>query len=167
MKSFRILTLAATLVSTGVLMSTTVNAGTYSTTVNVDDLSTVIAWEETTGMQFATLLLDSNSAAGHSCYTYSSNVASNTLCPTSREGVSDSVFTVTGLPNANVGVQLDTTPQIIEGIRFVPTVRGGALVLDASGTADQTIGGALTLMDRAGVTSSDITFTYNLEFVGE
>lgn len=167
MKSFKILTLAATLATTGLLMSTAVNAGTYSTTVSIDDLSTILTWEETTPMQFPTLLLDKKSSVNDSCDSNSSDASVNELCQTSRDGATNAIFTVSGTANGNFGIQLDQTPDIVEGIKFIPFDVGGSLVLNENGTANHQIGGFLQLLDRDTVTSTNLTFTYNLEFVGQ
>ncbi len=161
MKALKLMTVAAALVATSV------SASTYNTTVNIDDLSTVIAWTETTSMQFPTLLLDGNTENGDTCYTAFNSVGYSELCPTDRSSTTSAIFTVTGTPNGNVGVTLDTTPQTVEGIKFIPYEDGSSLKLNASGTVTSPIHGSLELVDRNAITSSSINFTYNLEFVGQ
>ncbi|NQZ10567.1 MAG: hypothetical protein HRT35_25730 [Algicola sp.] len=161
MKAFKLLTVAAALVATSA------GASTYNTTVSIDDLSTVLAWEETTRMQFPTLLLDSSTANGNTCYTYSAAASNNLLCPTSRSSTTNALFTITGTPNANVRITLDTAPQTVEGIKFTPVASASTVKLNSSGTSTNAIYGYLTLIDRTEVASTSINFTYNLEFVGQ
>ena len=161
MKTFKLLTVAAALVATSA------GASTYNTTVSIDDLSPVLAWEETTGMQFPTLLLDGNTVNGDTCYTSTSSATLNELCPTDRTGSTSALFTISGTPNANVNIVLDTSPQTVEGIKFNPYGTGTTIQLNASGTNTHVINGYLTMVDRAEVASASISFSYNLEFVGQ
>jgi hypothetical protein len=167
MKSFKILAIAGALITSGALLSTTATANTYSTTIDITDLASNLAWSETTGMQFPVLLLDGLTLTGHDCTTNNGDPRYNELCPGSRTDVSNSIFNVTGLAGAEVGIQLDSTPQIIEGIQFVAFDSVNSLVLNASGTATHLVAGQLILKDRAAITSNSITFSYNLEFTAQ
>lgn len=161
MKNFKLFTLAA-----GLLASSSAMADTYSTVVNVADVADSLAWEETTQMKFPQIVLDALSVPGHNCHSNSSNSAyNNQLCP-DKTGRTAAVFAVSGLANATVLVNLDTTAKVIEGLEFVPASTNQT-TLNSNGQSTVGVSGLLTLQDRALVVSNTITFTYDLEFTAQ
>ncbi len=161
MKSLKILALA------GALLTTSATATTYSTTINIVDLAGNLTWVETAGMQFPTLLLDGLTVTGHDCRTDQTHPTWNELCPGNRDNVSNSEFSVSGLPGAEVGIQLDITPQIKEGIQFGAFHTANSLILDATGDATHSVAGKLVLVDRSAIVNNSITFTFDLEFTAQ
>ncbi len=167
MKSFKILALAGALVSSSVLMSPSATAIIYSTTVSVTDLTTSLSWSETQGMQFPGLILDGATNANDYCHTGNNNSSSNSLCPGDRDGVSNSTFSLTGTPRGTVLPNLDRTPQIVEGIEFIPSNVSSTVTLDINGNGNHYVSGRLQLKDRSAVVSNSLTFTYDLELTAQ
>lgn len=159
--------LISALALTSALTSTAIQADTYSTTVSVENLAAVLAWSETTPMQFATLVIDGASViTSHQCFAgVFDDAAHNELCPGDRSSVSPGVFTVTGFPNASVNVAYSAPSQTHEGIQFIiRDIDGYSLTLDAAGQATYRVGGQLVLRDKSVNLSNDLTFTYDVEF---
>ncbi|WP_028865529.1 hypothetical protein [Psychromonas aquimarina] len=166
MKTIKVLALTAALVSTGVV------AETYTTTVGVTNLATALNWEQTTPLQFPSLLLDGATPANAKCYVgYASpydSVGNNRLCPGDKSAATEAVFAITGTPNATITVQHTVTPQTIEGITFYSYINSGkSIVLDSAGVGAYKLGGQLQLVDQSLNTSDSLTFSYDLEFVAQ
>lgn len=168
MKLFKTLTLATAILASGAMFTVPAIAATYSTTIAISDLSQALDWTESTVMQFPTVVLDGATAAGHVCITYNSASSNNTLCPGNRDSTANGIFSLTGTPNGAVAVQLDTTPVVKEGIEFqAATIAGNTVTLNNGGNGIHSVGGVLIMRDPALVTSTNITFNYDLEYTAQ
>ena len=156
------------LLTLGVLATSITTAATYTTTVQIDYQGRTLSWEQKKPMQFATVVINDDSENGQSCMTYSNKKNDNRLCPGNRGKVKDADFQIKGEPSQTVIVNLDETPIQQEGLQFTPILLGDeTFTLNKSGKAKYQVGGELLLLDGEAMTSTSLTFGYDLEFTSQ
>lgn len=168
MITFKRLTPAGALLTSGALVTTVVAATTYTTTVNVDYQTRTLSWQQNSPMQFATVVFNDNTANGQICHTHSNKKQDNTLCPGNRKNAKNADYSIKGTPEATIVVNLDTSSSMIEGVEFQPVLLGESqLKLNKKGEASYDIGGQLKLIDGAQTSSTSLVFSYDLEFTAQ